>query len=441
MAQILYKPEIEESEGNGKLEIRSEEVQDILSYIPHWIIRWGISVIALAVLMLLLVSWLIKYPDIITARVTILTQSPPVKVIARTSGKLDRLFVQDNELVSQGTYLAVIENTANLDDVTAFKEQLHQLEVLFDEPNKLLAIEMNPFVEMGEMQDAYSTLRQTMQAFKFLQQSDYHVNKIHSIQAQIDSHRELDSRLHNQKAIITQELALATDKHKKSQTLYEKGLISEVELSNVEETYLQKKYALESAESAMVNNRLQITEYEKTILDLRHEFQERRREVLLDLHEAFMALQTAFATWEQRYVLKAPISGQVSFFRYWSDQQFVTSGEEVMTIVPDSQELVGKIELPGAGAGKVKAGQTVRIKLDSYPFSEFGALEGEVAAISLVARDNLELITVALPKGLRTNYRKDLSFKQGMQGTAEIVTENLRIFERVFNQLRAIITA
>jgi HlyD family secretion protein len=280
-----------------------------------------------------------------------------------------------------------------------------------------------------------------MQAFKFLQQSDYHVNKIHSIQAQIDSHRELDSRLHNQKAIITQELALATDKHKKSQTLYEKGLISEVELSNVEETYLQKKYALESAESAMVNNRLQITEYEKTILDLRHEFQERRREVLLDLHEAFMALQTAFATWEQRYVLKAPISGQVSFFRYWSDQQFVTSGEEVMTIVPDSQELVGKIELPGAGAGKVKAGQTVRIKLDSYPFSEFGALEGEVAAISLVARDNLELITVALPKGLRTNYRKDLSFKQGMQGTAEIVTENLRIFERVFNQLRAIITA
>ena len=50
---------------NENTELRSEAVQNIIGYIPHWIIRWGITVIFLIVLVLLVGSWFFKYPDVI----------------------------------------------------------------------------------------------------------------------------------------------------------------------------------------------------------------------------------------------------------------------------------------------------------------------------------------------------------------------------------------
>jgi hypothetical protein len=48
-------------------EIRSEEVQEIISHMPNWIVRWGITVIFASLVVLLSISWFIKYPDILTA--------------------------------------------------------------------------------------------------------------------------------------------------------------------------------------------------------------------------------------------------------------------------------------------------------------------------------------------------------------------------------------
>ncbi len=87
----------------------------------------------------------------------------------------------------------------------------------------------------------------------------------------------------------------------------------------------------------------------------------------------------------------------------------------------------GRILLPQASSGKVRPGQTARIKFDSYPFMEYGMVNGRVTAISAVARDDRYSVEVAFPAGLTTSYGKQIEFKQGMQGTAEIVTEDLRL--------------
>ena len=66
-------------------------------------------------------------------------------------------------------------------------------------------------------------------------------------------------------------------------------------------------------------------------------------------------------------------------------------------------------------------------------------LEGRVESISLTPRNNLYLVEVSLPKGLVTTYNKKLELKNEMSGTAEIITEDLRLIERLFYQVRAII--
>ena len=50
------------------------------------------------------------------------------------------------------------------------------------------------------------------------------------------------------------------------------------------------------------------------------------------------------------------------------------------------------------------------------------------------------MIDVSLPKKLITSYNKKIDFKQEMRGTAEIITEDLRLIERFFYQLTKSIT-
>ena len=107
---------IRKQEKASSIEIRSDEVQEIMGTPPKWIIRWGIVIIFLVVLVLLAGSFFYKYPDLIQARVTIVSENPPISVVARSDGKLDKIFVLDKQKVESNTILGIIENPANFVD-------------------------------------------------------------------------------------------------------------------------------------------------------------------------------------------------------------------------------------------------------------------------------------------------------------------------------------
>ena len=88
-------------------------------------------------------------------------------------------------------------------------------------------------------------------------------------------------------------------------------------------------------------------------------------------------------------------------------------------------------------SGKIKIGQNVNIKLENFPETEFGIIRGKVEKISLTADKNgFYIIDVSLPEKLITSYEKEISFKQEMRGSAEIITDDLRLVERVFYQFK-----
>lgn len=416
---------------NGRFEIRSEEVQEILSLIPHWIIRWGMTIIFLTMLILLLVTWIIKYPDIITSRITITAQHPPASIVARSSGKLV-LFVKENEYVKRNTYLAAIENPAHIQHVLELKKQLEVVSAFLANPDDLVVFGFNKHAMLGELQVDYSSFLQYYSEYKFFTQANYHSNKIKSIKDQLKLSKDLNRKLIRQEEILSIGLESAQKRYDNAKSLFEEGLISKDDLTDTESFYLEKKYALKSAENNTINNNIQIAEYEKLIMDLNQQFHERRRELALSLKESYKKLQSQFAIWEQKYILKAPTEGCVSFFKFWSDNQVVKTSEEVMTVVPKRSEIVGKVYLSAIGSGKVNSGQKVRVKFDSYAFNEFGVVEGEITSVSQIPRDNRYLINVSLPNGLKTSYHKMLEFNQEMQGDADIITEELRLIERIF---------
>jgi hypothetical protein len=114
--------------GLGGLELKSPPVQEILGRPPRWIIRWGITVILIVIVGLFVGSYFFKYPDVISATIEVTTDNLPVQLVARATGKLDTLFVVDNEIVEKEQYLAVIENSANFEDVLFLKKAVSSFE-------------------------------------------------------------------------------------------------------------------------------------------------------------------------------------------------------------------------------------------------------------------------------------------------------------------------
>ena len=88
----------------------------------------------------------------------------------------------------------------------------------------------------------------------------------------------------------------------------------------------------------------------------------------------------------------------------------------------------------------MKTGQIVNIKLSGFPYLEYGMVRGEVKSKSLVPTGDAYIIEITLPGGLTTLYGKKLDFTQNMQGTAEIMTDNLRLLQKIINPFRYLAT-
>ena len=87
------------------IELRSEEVQEVMNQIPPWILRSGITTMFIIVLLLLAGSWFFKYPDVIQAQITVTSLEPPASIIARATGRIDEIYVENNQKVEYGTPL------------------------------------------------------------------------------------------------------------------------------------------------------------------------------------------------------------------------------------------------------------------------------------------------------------------------------------------------
>ncbi len=186
---------------------------------------------------------------------------------------------------------------------------------------------------------------------------------------------------------------------------------------------------------------IELAEKRQLLQDYKIKKLEEREKYYSVLHESFLNLKAQLKIWENNYLLVSPISGTVTFTKFWSENQIVNKDEPVLSIVPlETGDYVGRINLKMNRSGKVKAGQEVNIKLSGYPYLEYGMVKGTVKSISLVPSGDSYVIELLLPSGLTTLYGKKLDFTQNMQGTAEIITEDLRLLQKIINPFRYLIS-
>jgi len=425
------------------VELRSEEVQEILGTPPHWLVQWGTVVVVVGFGFLVSVATFLEYPDVVSSeKLTLTTAEPPVEVVARVDGRITQLLVPDTSQVSARQPLAVLQSTARYEDVVELNRQVQTWSAL--EMDALRGLVYSQSLQLGELQSDYSQFIRDLEDFKFGRDNRGSAveQDIGSIQLQI---KQLNQSItFEQKAMRrnSEQLSIAQDFYERQKNLFKQGLIAETKLEEERLKLAEIERERDLHESYILEKNREIIRLRSSINTANVAQAETSSSASMRLQASLLALRSAIDKWLQVYVLSAPMEGKVVFNGLML-QQFVRNGESVMTVVPQSKDkIVGRVLLPVEKSGKVSVGQRVVMKLDNYPYQEYGTLEGKVASKSSVPKNReyliiVEQLAVTRKGNMRSSTRKEIPFEQQLLGTADIITEDKGFLARVVEQVTA----
>ncbi|HAY3563684.1 TPA: HlyD family efflux transporter periplasmic adaptor subunit [Elizabethkingia meningoseptica] len=421
-----------------EIELRSEGVQDILTRPPHWMIRWGNTIIFIILLLILFMSYIIKYPEFIPSQVIISSINPPEKLESRINSKIENLFVKDHQKVTKGQPLLILQSTAQYQDVLKLRDIVNSMESR--QLQNFPLAETSGF-KLGEVQGDYNAFAKALtdeQLYTRLQ--PYAPDNIAAEQSLSESRNRIQA-LQQQKRLEQAKYELSKKEFDRSQQLYGQGVISASELDQERIKLLQAGQSVENINLSISQLQEGVSGIQKTKSGVSINAQKDKVNFSSQTIQLFEQLRKSLNSWEQNYLFASSTDGSVSFQQYLGEHQFVKAGEVLITVMPDKPEaLIGRLTVPSTNSGKIMEGQKVLIKLDNYPFQEFGIVEGRVRNMSSVPdKDGNYYVDVNLPKGLTTSFNKKLIFNKELKGNAEIVTKDLRLIERFFYQFRKLL--
>lgn len=424
------------------LGVHSEEVQEVLGTPPRWMIRWGTTIAFFLFLVLAWLAWIVKYPEKIEAPIIITSAIPPTDVIVQEKGYINQLFKNNNDTVRQGDLLGIIQSTATYQDIIDLEVYLKP----YDRLRKNSTTRLKPPVrelELGEtVQRAYSNFIQAYQDYTLSMEGgdtrsdgrryDRAVDKIEQ-DIVVEEERLLEAQ---------QRLAGLENILEVKQTQYANQEIPLSELENTTNQIAIAKQRIDEYNESIRTKQLDIQQIETQRVAAAKDVQQDNQSSYVALKESVKQLQSEIDAWKQKYLLTAPSEGVITYFgSKQTAMRFVNQGEVIMAILPlkttletGQNGIVGRVSLPIEGSGKVKEGQIVKVRLDSYPAHEYGLVEGVIVQKARLPRNRTYNIEVKFPQGLDTSFENDISFDQQMTGTAMILTGRQRFAERIFEK-------
>lgn len=417
---------------------RSEAVRDYLEQVPSGLTRWGSLVISTILMIAILLTWLIRYPTLVRADFKLTTRVAPKPVVARTDGRLEKLLVTNHQIVSSGQLLGFLESAALHKEVLILEKELNIVRQLFENGDfkGLDTLRLASLEHLGDVQTSYQTFRQQFAQLNSMFGKKYYSTKIDFLKRDI---LELETMNHHQKSqykLYERDAALAESEFVMNQKLFKDKVIAKLDLDREESKMLAKKLPLKNIETSILNNNAQMRSKEKEIIDLEKQALEQKE----TFRQSINSLNSSIATWRNRYLLISPTSGKILFANNLQEKENIKINTELFQVFETTSMYVGTLAIPQDNSGKIKIGQHVLIKFQSYPFEEYGIVEGNISSLpQLSTQDNrLFFAFVELPNGLNTNHNKLLTYNYGMTASAEIITEDLRLMERIFYTIRKI---
>ena len=411
-------------------------IEEIIEKKPNWLIRLGISGMLLLLLTLLFVAWWVKYPDVIPASVYISTSNPPIDIVCPSNAQIEKIFNKDSKRnIKKGSPLILLKSTSYFSEIQLLKSFLENLEKDSLKENHM-TIPKN-FIQLGALQNTYNQLT------SYLKEYNEHV-KQHTYQKRIVFLKKIIANntqsLQSTRAGFLMELKdqdiMEKDKVR-SDNLFFKGVISKRDHEIAQQRFLQKEIQVEGIRTVLIDKSTSIVNLQKQLAELKIQQDQFNNKIRDNIRSVTKTLNAQIDEWISDYLVLAPINGTISIFKELNKGDYLTAGSYLLTMLPlGNQELFAYGNFSVAKAGKLKENNKAIIKLHSYPYREYGSIDGVIEKISDFPIKEMYSVKIRLPNKLQTGYDKKIIFKQRLSGDAELNTENRSLLSRIFSNFK-----
>ena len=420
----------------GSGAVYSEEVQDIIDRMPTGWVGYVTILTGVFISVMLALSFIIKYPDTVYGEIIITSDKAPIRLISANSGRLHILRF-DGDSVSPGEIVAYIDDGAVLNDIQLLekiinKDSLHRIEL----PHSLF---------LGSLSNTYDAFLAATHQLKQLQTTATYQNMRISLKEQ---HRVLQRTYQQQErqlSLAWQQLQTSKERLAKDSLLYIEGAISAKEFEQEKSTFQAQaiQMATQQIDAIKTLSNLSQNHIDQAKIDISEDEELRQAENRLIVQVD--ALRNALRQWKEKFLLVSPIRGELEYLGFWRENEYIQYGQEVFAVLPKQGSILGEAYVSTVGFGKVEVGQTVNIKLEKFPYDEFGHIKGRVRSVSHISDKSNSgngvpgryLVIVDFPNKLMTNFGLELETDYEMKGSAEIITKKRRLIDRLFDNLKS----
>jgi multidrug efflux pump subunit AcrA (membrane-fusion protein) len=425
---------------NDQFELRSEEVQEILGTPPGWLIRWGTTLAFATVVILAWASYWVRYPEVVSESIRIASAEPPKRLVVANPTYIANILVENEDTVEANQVLMVFRNDANFHDVLTLETRLLQVRLLND--STLLDFTPGRDLLLGELQEAYYDFLRRQDELRVILSAKYEKLSVQQLNRELSRARGEINIFEARMRKLAGQLDITYQRLRMEEAGLKDGTVTFQALRKTREEIEDMNREMQVIETSMREKRADVENIRSLISGARRDSRDLRSLASTDLKESFVQLKNRVEEWKKRYLLVSPIDGVAIFSsNNVAEQQYVPSQTELVVVLPlEKTETIGKIDLNINGWGKVVEGQKVIVKLESYPFHEFGALVGVVARKGRLPSGSTIPIEVHFPNGLVTTTGKAIDPTREMTGNADIITEDKRFIERIFEQFRRLNT-
>lgn len=419
----------------------SEEIRDIVEVMPT---KWAsyVSYVSVVLVMVFLtLGFFIDYPETVSGMVYISGNSASIRITSPQRGQIS-LLVHERQLVHVGSELAYIENAADYKDVMLLEKYCDR----FSCSNSLDSFPEN--LNLGSIQPSFASFLRAIHKYNALLDSKTYAEMCRSLD-------ETESYSHNLAGNIAKELSLRksiTNLQKRQwyrdSALYAAGAVSKEIMEERELSLLNNMQQVRELENAQSSAMADIGKTQIERAKLKIDKDESLVEASNNVETALNDLKAHIQEWKKTYVISSPVDGQVEYLAFLQEHISVDQGMELFAIKAARNNILGKMLIPVSGAGQVKAGQDVNVKLLTYPYQKYGFIKARIQSVShhLIhssnnskydgMADDALMAYVSFPDGLKTNYGIILPCESETKGLADIVTRKYKLIERLFSNLR-----
>jgi membrane fusion protein, hemolysin D len=455
-------------------------VIEILEEMPSYMARGFIYVLVAVCIIGILYAYLGKMDVIVQGQGKLVPKGDAEIVQSAKNGRLTKLFVKVGDTVKADQILAELDLTQT--NIGAKKREREFIQMQMEMACLVYAIDVMNNVLGGEdvhidgtkmlklcassYVESITGLKRERRTYEkaMLKAGQVNPGQLETLIINYDNKKMNVAYKQNKLAAAERDLNRAESQLALYEEMYQKGLTSKVKL-------LEEQKRLDDAGSLREENLVALNTAKKEMYEAEQEVKKTRinhdtekkqavenyqiavvkyKNMIEGMNLKLGNIKNAIANFEldsklQKYTdqfnqITAPVSGRIASVNLRTPGQMISAGTTLFTLNPANQPLVAKVMIPNKSIGQIRIGLKAKLKLEAFPYQNYGVLGGRVIEIS---PDSIRIqngyfyeVTVATDQDFLIKNKEKYQLFTGLTMTAEIVVQKTRILENFIAPLK-----